>query len=72
MSDSGWRTARWIRPNPKCVFCDLSTEPTVVFQNEDYRIHGWRCPRCGFTLIHPDEIHRALEILRETAEIRHQ
>ena len=32
-------------------------------------IRGWRCPKCGFTLIHPGEINKALEILRDTAAV---
>jgi|GEM_PF-6097150 tRNA(Ile2) C34 agmatinyltransferase TiaS len=59
----GW-TYRELEENPKCLFCDVSMRPAVIIRGEDYLLRGWRCPKCGFTLIHPHEIPKALELLR--------
>jgi len=60
---------KMIASNPICVFCDIQTMSTTIFRGENFMIRGWRCPKCGFTLIHPEEIAKALEILRETAAV---
>jgi hypothetical protein len=69
MSLNEWRTSRWRAQGPKCILCDVATEPTIIFRGEDYSIRGWRCPNCGFTYIHPDEIPKALELQREVTGI---
>ena len=70
MSVDRWKAARWARLNPKCVFCDVFTEPTIILQIDDNMIRGWKCPKCGFALIHPDEIPKAMELLREAMKLR--
>lgn len=69
MSNERWEAARWIRSDPRCVFCDIFTEPAIILRVEENSIRGWRCPKCGFTLIHPREISKAMELLRETMKI---
>ncbi len=69
MSAEKWEAARWIKPDPKCVFCDAYTKPAIIFRIEDKAVRGWRCPSCGFTLIHPEEIPKALDFLRKAAQI---
>lgn len=64
-----WNSMRWIKPNPKCVFCDVSTEAAIIFRSEEYTVRGWKCPKCGFTLIHPNEIPKALDLLKEIARV---
>ena len=64
-----WDSFREVGSNPKCVFCDVSTEPTIIFRSEDHLVRGWKCPKCGFTLIHPHEIPKALELLKQIARI---
>ncbi len=70
MSSERWKAARWFRPTPTCVFCDTLTEPTIVFCIDENVIRGWRCPKCGFALIHPNEIQKAMELLKQTMKIR--
>ena len=60
---------KMIAPNPICVFCNIQTMSATIFRGENLMIKGWRCPKCGFTLIRPEEIAKALEILKETAAI---
>jgi len=69
MGSEEWGMVQRRTPNPKCVFCDLLTEPSIIFQSEDLTVRGWRCPKCGFTFIHPSEIPKALQVLREVAKI---
>jgi hypothetical protein len=70
MSNKNRKDAKkWLPTNPICVFCDIQTMSTTIFRGESLMIRGWRCPKCGFTLIHPGEINKALEILRETAAV---
>ncbi len=61
---------RGIVPAPHCLFCDIYTEPSIVLRLEDRVIKGWKCPQCGFTLIHPEEIPKAMEFLKETMKLR--
>jgi tRNA(Ile2) C34 agmatinyltransferase TiaS len=58
-----------VKSEPKCVFCNASTKATIILRSEGYIVRGWKCPKCGFTLIHPKEIPKALKLLREIAEI---
>lgn len=55
--------------DPICVFCDITTEPSIIYQKEEIIVQGWRCPKCGFTLIHPQEIPKAMQVLKEVAKI---
>ncbi len=59
---------RWL-DNPKCLLCDALTESMVIYDGDNFTIRGWKCPECGLTLIHPNDIPKALELLRETAKI---
>jgi len=68
MSLDEWKKTRWRTQGPKCVFCDLTTEPAIVFRGEEYTVKGWRCPKCGFSFIHPEEISKALELLKEVTK----
>jgi hypothetical protein len=65
MSKHRWSTAKHIKINPKCVFCDVFTEPTIIFHLEEKRIMGWKCPYCGFSLIHPREIPKVMGFLKD-------
>jgi len=51
--------------SPTCFFCDLLTEPTVLCRADEEVIRGWKCSRCGFTLPHSHDIHKALSVLRK-------
>jgi hypothetical protein len=51
--------------SPKCFFCELLTEPTVLYRDDDVVIRGWKCPRCDFTLPHSHDIHKALSIINK-------
>jgi len=64
------REAPRVRLNPKCLFCDVLAEPTLILRIEDKAIRGWRCPKCGFTLIHPEEIPKAMDFLKETMKLK--
>jgi hypothetical protein len=46
----------------------MTTEPAIVFRGEEYMVKGWRCPKCGFSFIHPEEIPKALELLKEVTK----
>ena len=70
MSTERWKVNRWAIPNPKCIFCDSITESMIIFQIEENIIRGWKCPKCGFALIHPDEIPKAMELLKESMKLR--
>lgn len=65
MSFRNWQTYRGLKKTPECLFCDIPSKPTIILSGYDYIVRGWRCPKCGFTLIHPNEIQKALELLRE-------
>jgi hypothetical protein len=63
---------RWDSPqiealpvSPPCFFCDLLTEPTVLYRDDEGVIRGWKCSRCGFTLPHSHDIHKALSVIRK-------
>ena len=63
---------RWDSPqiealpvSPTCFFCDLLTEPTVLYRDDDGAIRGWKCSRCGFTLPHSHDIQKALSVLHK-------
>ena len=64
-----WISIKRTAANPRCVFCDTPTELTIIFRSEEYIPKGWKCPKCGFTIIHPDEIPKALSLLKEIARI---
>jgi hypothetical protein len=64
-----WSRTQRRTSNPKCVICDIMTEPSIIYQSEDVTVHGWRCPQCGFAFIHPKEIPKALEVLKEVARV---
>jgi DNA-directed RNA polymerase subunit RPC12/RpoP len=69
MSVEWKRASKWVDPNPKCIFCDIPATQTVIHRENDSIIRGWRCPRCGFTIIHPKDIQRALQVMSQTAEV---
>ncbi len=58
---------RWMT-NPKCILCEVLTEPTVVYYDDAYMIRGWKCPHCGSSLINPSDISKAIHLLKETAK----
>ena len=62
------RRQRWLTA-PKCFFCDILTEPTIIYYDDDCMVKGWKCPHCGFTLINPTDIPTALDLVRETAKV---
>ena len=70
-----WRRPTRVKLGPKCLLCDVLTEPTILFRSTRCSIRGWRCPECGFRLIHPREIHKALQLQKvyetELHEVRH-
>lgn len=70
MGTERWRVNRWEVSSPKCVFCGSTTEPTIVVQVEENMLRGWRCPKCGFSLMHPDEVPKAMELLKEAMKLR--
>ena len=55
--------------NPSCMLCDVQTEPTIIYYDDDFLVRGWKCPSCGSTLIHPEDIPKALDLVRETAKV---
>jgi hypothetical protein len=55
--------------SPRCVFCDCTTEACIIYQVDDLTVRGYRCPKCGFMLIHPNEIPKALQVIKEVAKI---
>jgi len=62
------RRHRWV-VNPKCLLCDVQTEPTIIYYDDDFIVRGWKCLSCGSTLIHPEDIPKALELVGETAKV---
>lgn len=52
-------------PYPKCLLCNTLTEPDMILDSEEFMIRGWKCPKCSFTLIHTNEIQKALLLLRK-------
>jgi hypothetical protein len=69
MSTSKGNAVKWIKTGPKCVFCDLIAKPMIILQAQEYSIKGWRCPKCGFTLLDPKEIPKAMSLLKEARKI---
>jgi hypothetical protein len=55
--------------NPRCILCEVLTEPTVVYYDDACMIRGWRCPHCGSSLINPSDISKAMNLLKETAKV---
>ena len=55
--------------NPQCVFCEVMTEPSVIYQSQGLTVRGWRCPKCGFAFLHPEEIPKAMQVMREVARV---
>jgi len=47
---------------PRCFFCDLVTEPTVLYGAGEVVIRGWKCSRCGFTMPHAQDISKAVAV----------
>lgn len=62
------RRYTWII-DPKCLICDIQTDPTIIHYDKEFIVRGWKCPRCGLTLINPNDIPKALELVRETAKV---
>lgn len=60
--------SKWL-VNPKCLLCDILIESTIIYHGDEFIIRGWKCPRCGLTLLHPSDIPKALELLRETVRV---
>ena len=54
-----------VRLNPKCTLCEVYTTPIKITKGYDIMVRGWKCPKCGITFIHPDDIEYAIEIIRE-------
>ncbi|MCK4243446.1 hypothetical protein KAX03_01050 [Candidatus Bathyarchaeota archaeon] len=54
--------------SPKCVLCDVYTLAAKISCEDNRIIRGWKCPQCGITYLHPDDIHYALKILEEESE----
>ena len=57
------RLSKRITAQLKCVFCDVMMYPAVVYRCDKNAVSGWRCPSCGFKIIHPQEIAKALQLL---------
>ncbi len=55
--------------NPTCMLCDVQTEPTIIYYDDDFLVRGWKCPGCGSTVIHPEDIPKALDLVRATAKV---
>ena len=70
MSVERRKASKWTKLNPKCVFCDLIKEYRVILNIEENTIVGWRCPKCGFALIHPYEIPKAMKLLKESMKLK--
>ena len=62
------RIPSWV-VNLECLLCDVQTEPTVIYYDDDFIVRGWKCHNCGSTFIHPEDIPKALELVRETAKV---
>ena len=70
MSAERRKASRWTKLSPKCVFCDILTEPAITLHIDGERIRGWRCPRCGFALIYPRDIPKMIYLLKETMKLK--
>jgi len=70
MTSGKWEAARLKRSNQKCLFCDLSLERTIILQTADDTIRGWRCSKCGFKVMHPEDIPKVLKLLKQEIKIR--
>ena len=46
-----------------CVVCNILTEPRIFSCAEDVYIRCGTCPRCGITFIHPNDVHKATQLL---------
>ncbi len=51
------------------MLCDVQTEPTIIYYDDDFLVRGWKCPGCGSTVIHPEDIPKALDLVRATAKV---
>ncbi len=59
-----WDVPRFELPplSPRCFFCGLVTEPTVLYRAGEVAIRGWKCSRCGFTTPHAHDIPKAVSL----------
>jgi prepilin signal peptidase PulO-like enzyme (type II secretory pathway) len=64
-----WNRLEWRYPGPRCIYCDIPTEPTIVYRGTDYVIRGWKCQKCHKVILFPNDLSRALQILKETLKI---
>jgi len=59
---------RWFTA-PKCMLCDILSDPMIIYRGESFMIRGWKCPGCGLTFIHPKDIPKAFDLLKQTAKV---
>jgi len=53
----------------KCINCDSKMGLIVLYRGADFVVRSWRCPKCGLTLLHPQDVPKAIELLKETIEV---
>lgn len=51
------------RRSPACFYCDIPTRPVIVYRQGSVVVRGWRCPKCGFTLLDPKDIKVAMRVV---------
>ena len=60
----------WKRARLECHRCGVLVEPVIItFGGQEVR--GWRCPKCGEEILHPQDAQLAFELSkRKTIEAR--
>ena len=53
-----------LQVSPKCFFCEILTEPTIIYHGEDKMIRGWKCSCCGLMVPHSNDIRTAISVLK--------
>lgn len=67
MSRKGVKELPWKEAGLECHKCKVLTEPVTVSYG-GYEIRGWRCPKCGEEMLHPEDAQFVLE-LKKTGKI---
>lgn len=57
------KMAAMVKGDLKCSDCGGRCRPARI-RAGGIEVQGWRCPKCGFELIGPDDVERAYFMLR--------
>lgn len=54
----------WKDAGLECYRCGVVTDPVMVIV-KGYGVRGWRCPKCGEEMLHPQDAQLALRLAKE-------